>query len=141
MNGSEKDRLPIRGRYAPSPTGELHLGNLRTALVAWLSARSAGGEFLLRIEDLDSARSKEEWIAVQERELRTLGLDWDGEPVRQSDRLGLYAEALSRLEAEGLIYECFCSRREIREAASAPHQDPESPEAAYPGTCRELTRV
>ena len=134
-------RPSTRGRYAPSPTGELHLGNLRTALVAWLSARSAGGEFLLRIEDLDSARSKEEWIAVQERELRTLGLDWDGEPVRQSERFGLYTEALSRLEAEGLIYECFCSRREIREAASAPHQDPESPEAAYPGTCRELTRV
>ena len=130
-----------RGRYAPSPTGELHLGNLRTALIAWLSARSAGGGFLLRIEDLDSTRSKEDWIAVQEGELRALGLDWDGEPVRQSERFGLYAEALSRLEAEGLVYECFCSRREIREAASAPHPDPERPEAAYPGTCRDLTRV
>ena len=141
MNGSEKGRVPIRGRYAPSPTGELHLGNLRTALIAWLSARSAGGEFLLRIEDLDSTRSKEEWIAVQESELGALGLDWDGEPVRQSARLGLYAEALSRLEAEGLVYECFCSRREVREAASAPHPDPKRPEAAYPGTCRDLTRT
>lgn len=135
------ERPLIRGRYAPSPTGELHLGNLRTALIAWLFARSAGGDFLLRIEDLDSTRSKEEWIGVQEGELGVLGLDWDGEPVRQSDRFGLYAEALSRLEAEGLIYECFCSRREIREAASAPHTDPESPEAAYPGTCRDLSEA
>lgn len=129
----------VVGRYAPSPTGELHLGNLRTALVAWLSARSAGGEFLLRIEDLDSTRSGEEWVKVQEHELGALGLDWDGEPVRQSARHDLYREALARLETDGLVYECFCSRREIREAASAPHPDPDLPQAAYPGTCRNLT--
>jgi glutamyl-tRNA synthetase len=129
----------IKGRYAPSPTGELHLGNLRTALVAWLSARSAGGEMLLRIEDLDSARSKEEWVEAQQRELEALGIDWDGQPVRQSARNGLYSEALNRLETEGLLYECFCTRREVREAASAPHPDGNLPEAAYPGTCRDLS--
>ena len=129
----------VVGRYAPSPTGELHLGNLRTALVAWLSARSVGGSFLLRIEDLDSIRSGEEWVEVQERELATLGLDWDGEPVRQSARGDLYATALDQLDEAGLLYECFCSRREIREAASAPHPDPALPADAYPGTCRNLT--
>ena len=127
----------IRGRYAPSPTGELHLGNLRTALVAWLSARSQGGSFLLRIEDLDSGRSREEWISTQVTELETIGIDWDGEPVRQSERGDLYRAALERLDRAGLIYECFCTRREIAEAASAPHGD--LPEGAYPGTCRDLT--
>lgn len=141
MTGPEKETSPSRGRYAPSPTGELHLGNLRTALVAWLLARSSGGEFLLRIEDLDSTRSKEEWVGVQERELGSLGIDWDGEPVRQSARHDLYRGALARLEADGLLYECFCSRREVREAASAPHLDPDLPQAAYPGTCRELSEA
>ena len=131
----------VVGRYAPSPTGELHLGNLRTALVAWLSARSAGGRFLLRIEDLDSTRTKEEWIGVQERELRAMGLDWDGEPVRQSGRNSLYSEALDRLSGQDLLYECFCSRKEIREAASAPHREPTLPLDAYPGTCRDLTET
>jgi glutamyl-tRNA synthetase len=131
------DPAAVRGRYAPSPTGELHLGNLRTAILAWLSARSAGGEFLMRIEDIDSGRSREEWIDVQLRELRRIGIDWDGEPVRQGERLGLYADAIERLRADGLLYECFCTRAEIREAASAPHGD--LPEGAYPGTCRELT--
>jgi glutamyl-tRNA synthetase len=127
---------PVRGRYAPSPTGELHIGNLRTALLAWLSARSAGGEFLLRIEDLDSGRSRDEWIEVQMEELRRIGIDWDGEPVRQSRRLELYSAAIERLRSHGLVYECFCTRAEIREAASAPHG--ELPEGAYPGTCRSL---
>lgn len=131
----------VVGRYAPSPTGELHLGNLRTALVAWLSARSAGGRFLLRIEDLDSTRSREEWIGVQEGELRAIGLDWDGDPVRQSERSPLYAAALERLSDQDLLYECFCSRKEIREAASAPHPDPYRPIDAYPGTCRDLTEA
>ena len=126
-----------RGRYAPSPTGELHLGNLRTALLAWWSARSTGGEFLVRVEDLDSGRSREKWVGVQLDELRRLGIDWDDEPVRQSDRLGLYAEAIERLASDGLVYECFCTRAEIREAASAPHED--LPGGAYPGTCRDLT--
>ena len=141
MSDHGNDRFPARGRYAPSPTGELHLGNLRTALVAWLLARSAGGDFLLRIEDLDPVRSSDEWVGVQEGELRALGIDWDGEPVRQSARHDLYREALARLEADGLLYECFCSRREVREAASAPHPDPDLPQAAYPGTCRGLSEA
>ena len=125
------------GRYAPSPTGELHLGNLRTALIAWLSARSRGGEFLMRIEDLDRGRSREKWIGTQLDELKLLGIDWDGEAVRQSERGGLYAEAVRRLEEDGLTYECFCTRAEIREAPSAPHGD--LPEGAYPGTCAHLS--
>ena len=125
------------GRYAPSPTGELHLGNLRTALIAWLAARSRGGDFLMRIEDLDRGRSREKWVATQLKELETIGLDWDGTPVRQSERDTLYAEAVRQLEAAGLTYECFCTRAEIREASSAPHGD--LPEGAYPGTCAHLT--
>lgn len=124
------------GRYAPSPTGRLHLGNLRTALLAWRSARERGAPFLLRIEDIDSGRSREKWVEVQLEELRAIGVDWDGEPVRQSDRHHLYREALDRLGEDGLLYECFCTRAEIREAASAPHG--ELPEGAYPGTCRDL---
>ena len=93
---------PVRGRYAPSPTGRLHLGNLRTALLAWLSARAAGGEFLLRIEDLDSGRSRQEWIATQLEELTETGIDWDGEPVLQSERSDLYADAVRRLAEAGL---------------------------------------
>jgi glutamyl-tRNA synthetase len=124
------------GRYAPSPTGSLHLGNLRTALLAWLLARSQGARFLLRIEDLDTTRSREQFVAEQLDDLRALGLDWDSRPVRQSERTERYAEAVERLRDRGLIYECFCTRAEIREAASAPHGD--LPEGAYPGTCRGL---
>lgn len=124
------------GRYAPSPTGRLHLGNLRTALLAWRSARDRNAPFLMRIEDIDSGRSRDEWVEVQLRELEQIGVDWDGEPVRQSERHNLYEEALATLESAGLLYECFCTRAEIREAASAPHG--ELPEGAYPGTCREL---
>ena len=127
------------GRYAPSPTGRLHLGNLRTALLAWRAARDRGAPFLLRIEDVDSGRSREEWVEVQLEELRQIGIEWDGEPVRQSERHDLYRDALAKLESEGLLYECFCTRAEIREAASAPHG--ELPEGASPGTCRELTET
>lgn len=127
------------GRYAPSPTGRLHLGNLRTALLAWKSARDRGAPFLMRIEDIDTGRSRDEWIEVQLEELRQIGVDWDGEPVRQSERHGLYRDALGKLEAGELLYECFCTRAEIREAASAPHG--ELPEGAYPGTCRDLTEA
>jgi glutamyl-tRNA synthetase len=125
------------GRYAPSPTGELHLGNLRTALVAWLYARSAGARFLVRIEDLDVGRVRERYVAEQLDDLRAIGLDWDGEPVRQSERTELYAQALCELEAAGRVYRCFCSRREIREAASAQH----GPDAqlTYPGTCARVS--
>ena len=135
----DRDPGQAPGRYAPSPTGRLHLGNLRTALIAWRSARDRGARFLVRIEDIDTGRSRDEWIEVQLEELRQIGVDWDGEPVRQSERHDLYREALSKLEADGLLYECFCTRAEIREAASAPHG--ELPEGAYPGTCRELTEA
>jgi glutamyl-tRNA synthetase len=125
------------GRYAPSPTGELHLGNLRTALLAWLAARSRGARFLVRIEDLDRGRSREKFVGIQLDELAAIGIDWDEEPVRQSERDDLYAAAIDRLESEGLLYECFCTRAEIREASSAPHGAP--PGGAYPGTCARLT--
>jgi glutamyl-tRNA synthetase len=123
------------GRFAPSPTGRLHLGNLRTALVAWLFARSAGSSFLLRMEDLDAGAVREEHYRSQPEDLTALGLDWDGEVVRQSERRARYDDALHRLVAAGLTYPCWCSRREIREAVSAPHGD--APGGAYPGTCRD----
>lgn len=125
------------GRFAPSPTGPLHLGNLRTALVAWLSARAVGGRFIVRIEDLDRVTASREHEARQLADLGLLGLDHDGEVVRQSDRFALHHEAIDRLTAAGLTYPCYCSRREIRDAAQAPHADP-VPEGAYPGTCRRL---
>jgi glutamyl-tRNA synthetase len=127
----------MTGRFAPSPSGRLHLGNLRTALLAWLFARSAGGRFLLRIEDLDRARSKPEHEQAQIADLRAIGLDWDEEPVHQSERTELYREALERLQADGRVYPCWCTRAEIRAAAEAPHGP--LPEGAYPGTCRKLT--
>jgi len=125
------------GRFAPSPTGTLHLGNLRTALLAWLFARSQDARFLVRMEDLDTGRVRERFHDEQLHDLAALGLDWDGPVVRQSERLGLYAEAVERLRADGLIYECWCTRAEIREAASAPHGA--LPEGSYPGTCLRLT--
>lgn len=125
------------GRFAPSPTGVLHLGNLRTALAAWLFARSAGSRFLLRVEDLDRTASRVELEHGQLDDLAALGIDWDGPVVRQSERFALYDAAISRLTTAGLVYPCYCSRREIREAAAAPHEH--LPEGAYAGTCRELT--
>jgi glutamyl-tRNA synthetase len=125
------------GRFAPSPTGTLHLGNLRTALLAWLFARSRDARFLVRMEDLDAGRVRERFYDEQLGDLAALGLDWDGPVVRQSERLAVYDEAVERLRAHGLVYECWCTRAEIREAASAPHGD--LPEGAYPGTCRRLT--
>ncbi|MBL9076885.1 MAG: tRNA glutamyl-Q(34) synthetase GluQRS [Planctomycetes bacterium] len=122
------------GRLAPSPTGALHLGNARTFLLAWLSVRSRGGTLLLRIEDIDGPRVKPETIAGTLADLRWLGLDWDGEPVLQSDRLGHYEAAAARLVAAGHAYACVCSRSEVEAAASAPHAGDEGP--AYPGTCR-----
>jgi glutamyl-tRNA synthetase len=125
------------GRFAPSPTGPLHLGSLRTALVAWLFARTQSARFLVRIEDLDTQRSSPEHEQSQLADLRALGIDWDGPVVRQSERMPLYARALSDLQRQGTVYPCFCTRAEIREAASAPHG--RSPEGAYPGTCSRLT--
>jgi glutamyl-tRNA synthetase len=129
----------VVGRFAPSPTGPLHLGSLRTALVAWLMARSAGSDFLLRIENLDPQRSRRAFEEAQLADLRSLELDFDGVPVRQSDRLERYARALETLQASGRVYPCFCTRAEIRAAASAPHR--ELPEGAYPGTCRRLSHA
>lgn len=125
------------GRFAPSPTGTLHLGNLRTALLAWLFARSSASRFLLRMEDLDGAVSRPEHEAGQLADLAAIGLDWDGEMVRQSERRSLYHDAMSTLDGLGLTYACWCSRREIREAASAPNGS--AADGAYPGTCRSLT--
>lgn len=129
--------LNAAGRFAPSPTGTLHLGNLRTALLAWLYARAQGAPFLVRIEDLDSGRVRARFEREQLADLAAIGIDWDGAPVRQSERLDLYASALERLERDGLVYPCWCTRAEIREAASAPHGP--LPEGHYPGTCRRLT--
>lgn len=129
---------PLTGRYAPSPSGDLHLGNLRTALIAWLLARSQGEAFLMRIEDLDPDRTSVDVARRQLEDLSLLGLDWDGEPILQSDRGEAYEAAIETLRGRGLIYECFCSRKEIREAASAPNA-PDLPDGFYPGTCRELT--
>ncbi len=125
----------MSGRFAPSPTGPLHVGNLRTALAAWLLARFAGIEFLVRMEDLDLATSSRANEARQLAELAAIGLDWDGPVVRQSERFDGYDDAIDELAAAGLTYECFCTRREILEAAQAPHGG----DVPYPGTCRELT--
>ena len=110
------------GRFAPSPTGRLHLGNLRTAVLAWLYARTDHSRFLLRFEDLDTAAIRAEHYVTQADDLAALGIDWDDAPINQSDHLERYRDALSRLESADLVYPCFCSRREIREAASAPNQ-------------------
>ena len=143
------------GRYAPSPSGDLHLGNLRTAILAWAMARRGGKPFYLRVEDLDRVRpgAAERQIA----DLAALGLDWDASPgasaariegsestegkeagvLYQSTRLAAYEQAVQQLREAGLVYECYCTRREIQEASSAPHGAP----GAYPGTCRELTEA
>lgn len=123
------------GRFAPSPTGDLHLGNLRTALVAWLFARSSGGRFLLRVEDLDPVASSRVCETRQLADLAALGIDWDPPIVRQSERRAEHETALAELVDRGLTFPCFCSRREIREAVAAPHGEP----GRYPGTCRDLT--
>lgn len=121
------------GRYAPSPSGDLHLGNLRTALLAWLAARSTERHFWMRIEDLDRGRSGS--AERQLADLQVWGITWDGPLMYQTARIDAYAGALERLGQERRVYECYCTRREIQEATRAPH----SPPGAYPGTCRELT--
>lgn len=122
-------------RFAPSPTGELHLGHALAAKVAWEEARAGGGVFLLRLEDIDLSRCRESYVAAMKEDLRWLGFSWP-EPVwRQSGRMEIYAAALRRLRDLDLLYPCFCTRQEIAAAASAP-QGPEGP--VYPGTCRAL---
>jgi glutamyl-Q tRNA(Asp) synthetase len=128
-------------RFAPSPTGYLHLGHAHAALVAWRRARDAGGRFLLRLEDIDPARCRPEYAAAIEADLAWLGLDWDG-PVRvQSAHLAEYRAVLDGLAARGLVYPCFCTRaeieREVARSATAPHGPDGAP--LYPGTCRALT--
>ena len=120
------------GRLAPSPTGALHLGNVRTFMVAWLRARQAGGKVILRMEDLDHPKHKPGADVQAIEDLRWLGFDWD-ESFTQSERKGLYAEALAGLRAQGLAYPCVCSRRDVEAAQSAPH---EGEQLRYPGTCR-----
>jgi glutamyl-tRNA synthetase len=116
----------------------MHLGNIRSALLGWLQARAAGGRFLLRIEDLDRARCKPQHVDDLLRDLEWLGLTWDETPLFQSQRDDVYRDALSKLEREGLVYPCFCTRGEIARAASAPHGlSEEGPR--YPGTCTKLT--
>ena len=123
-----------RGRYAPSPTGRLHLGNLRTALLSWLITRLQGGEWLLRIDDLDTPRNRPGAEASIQDDLRWLGLFWDGPVLRQSERRGLYASVLSALRRSGQLYPCRCSRRMLADV-SAPH----GRSGVYPGFCRSLT--
>ena len=125
------------GRFAPSPTGRLHLGNLRTAVVAWLYARVDGSRFLLRFEDLDTGSVRAPHYRTQLEDLAALGLDWDDPVVSQSDRLELYRDGLERLRKQDLVYPCFCSRREIREAVSAPNHGHGGHH--YPGTCAALS--
>ncbi|WP_230208334.1 tRNA glutamyl-Q(34) synthetase GluQRS [Microlunatus sp. Gsoil 973] len=141
MTQSQRSRERIRGRYAPSPTGDLHLGNLRTAVLAYLFAHSGDGlndgpgELLYRIEDLDRSRVRHGVADRQRADLEALGLVFDPPLVVQSERTDAYREALQSLA--GKTFECFCSRREIAEAASAPHGSP----GRYPGTCRDLTEA
>lgn len=122
-------------RFAPSPTGELHLGHAYSAVLAHGAARAANGRFLIRIDDIDGSRSREEHVAAALADLEWLGIDRDGDPLRQSDRLDSYAAALDNLRARGLVYPCFCTRADIAASLSAPH-GPSG--AVYPGTCRNL---
>lgn len=126
--------MPCTGRFAPSPTGTLHLGNLRTALASWLSARIQGGRWLVRIEDVDGPRSRKEWAEAQLRDLAALGLESDGPVLWQSARGPVYRAALETLHARGLLYACGCTRKDLALLASAPHA--EDGLKAYPGTCR-----
>lgn len=129
----------MSGRFAPSPTGALHLGNLRTAVLAWLAARSNGLDFILRMEDLDRVQAAPEHEQSQMADLAALGVEWDGEVVRQSERFDIYRDALATLRSRDLVYECFCSRREVRAEIDAAPSAPHLPPGSYPGTCRTLT--
>ena len=124
----------IVSRFAPSPTGRLHLGHAYSAVIGHARARDSGGRFLLRIEDLDQTRSRPEFVSAIAADLRWLGLEWDEEPLVQSRRGAIYAEALEQLKSRGLVYPCFCTRADIAAALNAPH----GPTPAYPGTCHGL---
>jgi glutamyl-tRNA synthetase len=122
------------GRFAPSPSADLHIGNLRTAVLAWLFARSTGRRFLMRIDDLDD-RTHADIADRQLDDLAAIGLTWDETPEWQSEHPARYDEVIAQLADRGLLYECYCSRRDIAQAPRAPH----APQGAYPGTCRDLT--
>ncbi len=136
-----KTSMAIRTRFAPSPTGRLHLGHAFAAKVAHDLARSGpGGRFLLRFEDIDTPRVREEFYQGIEDDLRWLGLPWDEEPLRQTTRSTAYEDALDRLREQGLIYPCFCTRKEIQEEWAAMRGAPHGPEGpVYPATCRRLS--
>lgn len=136
-SGSNGAARGVRGRFAPTPSGRMHLGNAFSALMAWLSARAAGGSMVLRIEDLDPRAQHPGVAETLIDDLAWLGLTWDEGPYRQSSRGAAYAEALGRLEARGLLYPCFCTRADLH-AASAPHASDGA--LVYPGTCRGLSR-
>ena len=122
-------------RFAPSPTGRLHLGHAYSAAIGSLRARESGGKFLLRVEDLDQGRSRPEFVDGIFEDLRWLGLEWDEPPMVQSQRTDFYADALGRLRERGLVYACFCTRADIAQSLTAPHGDEAT---SYPGTCRSV---
>lgn len=129
----------MRTRFAPSPTGRLHLGHVLAAKVAWSLARDAGGAFLLRHEDIDGSRVREEYYRGIEEDLHWLGLDWDGEALRQTSRVGAYEAAFESLLQRDLVYPCFCTRREIRDEWERMGEAPQGPEGPlYPGTCKRM---
>ena len=127
---------PGAGRFAPSPSADLHIGNLRTAVLAWLFARSTGRRFLMRVDDLDD-RTHADIATRQLDDLAAIGLSWDGPSEWQTEHPHRYNDAVDGLAERGLLYECYCSRRDIQQAPRAPH----APEGAYPGTCRDLTNA
>ncbi|AQU86842.1 tRNA glutamyl-Q(34) synthetase GluQRS [Komagataeibacter nataicola] len=124
-------------RFAPSPTGHLHLGHVASVLHAWRAAMESGGRFILRVEDIDTTRCRPEFIADLYADLAWLGLSWPQPVRRQSQHMAAYRTALDRLAAHGLLYPCFCTRRDIAEAAGAPHHAPDGA-VVYPGTCRHM---
>jgi glutamyl-Q tRNA(Asp) synthetase len=140
LNTGNQQTFTMRTRFAPSPTGRLHLGHVLAAEVARSLAREAGGIFLLRHEDIDGPRVREEFYQGIEDDLKWLGLDWDGEPLRQTQRIAAYDGALDSLRERNLVYPCFCTRREIQEEWARIGAAPQGPEApVYPATCRNLT--
>src|SRR5581483_11578410 len=135
-----KSLMEVVSRFAPSPTGRLHLGHAWSALLAHDFARTRGGRFLLRIEDIDPGRARPEHVEGIFEDLSWFGVTWDGAPLFQSRRLALYAEALDRLKAMGLVYPCFCTRSAIAAEIAASAAAPHGPDGAlYPGTCRRLS--
>jgi glutamyl-Q tRNA(Asp) synthetase len=132
--------MTVVTRFAPSPTGELHLGHAYSALIAWQRAREGGGTFLLRIEDIDIRRCRREYETAILEDLRWLGLDWDGAVRRQSEHFATYGAVLDALSARGLVYPCFCTRADIAREVAASNSAPHGPDGPlYPGTCRHLT--